>query len=493
MAPCFILKRILMVLFTGLTVSGSPVRGVVGQNVTLPCKYRVNRQSDITTMCWGRGSCPSFQCSQPILWTDGRRVTKRQSSRYQLEGNLAQGDVSLTIVNVAEADGGVYCCRVEIPGWFNDQRKNLEVAIETVAATVTQVSSSVTPRWLSISSSEAPQAFAVSTSVHLLEPESRGTGMYIRIGVILSLLVLLVFSLLIFTSLTLDNLKGICTIHRSWGIWPVCRGRRAVITMAPYFISEWILMVLFTGLTVSGSPVRGVVGQNVTLPCKYRVNRQSDITTMCWGRGSCPSFQCSQPILWTDGRRVTKRQSSRYQLEGNLAQGDVSLTIVNVAEADGGVYCCRVEIPGWFNDQQKNLEVAIETARTSTAGPHTYTSEHTSAAANASDTPSTVAPQWPLVFSSEAPQDASITMSTSIHQLMEPESMGAGMHVGISIFVVLLVILVLALILSKRYFHNRQKLKTLASSVSFSNPEHGGFQSTLEAGVHAEENIYTMD
>ncbi|CAM5132145.1 unnamed protein product [Eretmochelys imbricata] len=206
MAPCFILKRILMVLFTGLTVSGSPVRGVVGQNVTLPCKYRVNRQSDITTMCWGRGSCPSFQCSQPILWTDGRRVTKRQSSRYQLEGNLAQGDVSLTIVNVAEADGGVYCCRVEIPGWFNDQRKNLEVAIETVAATVTQVSSSVTPRWLSISSSEAPQAFAVSTSVHLLEPESRGTGMYIRIGVILSLLVLLVFSLLIFT---------------------LCRGRRA--------------------------------------------------------------------------------------------------------------------------------------------------------------------------------------------------------------------------------------------------------------------------
>ncbi|XP_043376653.1 hepatitis A virus cellular receptor 1 homolog isoform X6 [Chelonia mydas] len=207
--------------------------------------------------------------------------------------------------------------------------------------------------------------------------------------------------------------------------------------MVPYFISEWILMVLFTGLTVSGSPVRGVVGQNVTLPCKYRVNRPSDITTMCWGRGSCPSFQCSQPILWTDGWRVTKRQSSRYQLEGNLTRGDVSLTIVNVAEADGGVYCCRVEIPGWFNDQQKNLEVAIETA-----------------AANASDTPSTVAPQWPLVFSSEAPQDASITTSTSIHQLMEPESMGAGMHVGISIFVVLLVILVLALILSKTQSHS---------------------------------------
>ncbi|XP_026515254.1 hepatitis A virus cellular receptor 2 isoform X1 [Terrapene carolina triunguis] len=264
--------------------------------------------------------------------------------------------------------------------------------------------------------------------------------------------------------------------------------------MAPYFILQWILMVLFTGLTVSGSPVRGVVGQNVTLPCKYRVNHQNDITTMCWGRGSCPSFQCSQTILRTDGWRVTERQSSRYRLEGNLAQGDVSLTIANAAEADGGVYCCRVEISGWFNDQRNNLEVVIETARTSTAGPHAYTPEHTSAAANASDTSSTIAPQWPLVFTSEAPEDVSIqTASTSIRQLTEPESTGAGMQVGISIFVVLLVILVLALILSKRYFPNRQKLKTLASSVSFSNAEHGGFQSTLEAGVHAEENIYTMD
>uniref|UniRef100_A0A8C0IPK9 Ig-like domain-containing protein n=1 Tax=Chelonoidis abingdonii TaxID=106734 RepID=A0A8C0IPK9_CHEAB len=130
--------------------------------------------------------------------------------------------------------------------------------------------------------------------------------------------------------------------------------------MAPYFILQWILMVLFTGLSVSGSPVRGVVGQNVTLPCKYPVNHQNDITTMCWGRGSCPSSQCSQTILRTDGQRVTERQSSRYRLEGNLAQGDVSLTIVNAAEADGGMYCCRVEIPGWFNDQLINLEVVIK-------------------------------------------------------------------------------------------------------------------------------------
>nr|XP_025034852.1 hepatitis A virus cellular receptor 1 homolog [Pelodiscus sinensis] len=130
--------------------------------------------------------------------------------------------------------------------------------------------------------------------------------------------------------------------------------------MAPCLLSEWILMVLATDLTASGSPVRGLVGQNVTLPCRYRVDRESDITSMCWGRGSCPSSTCAQPILWTDGRGVTWRQSNRYQLEGDLTRGDVSLTIVNAAEADEGLYCCRVEIPGWFNDEKSHLEVVIE-------------------------------------------------------------------------------------------------------------------------------------
>ncbi|XP_067422514.1 hepatitis A virus cellular receptor 1 homolog [Emydura macquarii macquarii] len=264
--------------------------------------------------------------------------------------------------------------------------------------------------------------------------------------------------------------------------------------MAPCFILKWILMLLFPGLAVSGSPMRRVVGQNVTLPCKYHVNNQNDITTMCWGRGQCPSSKCSQPILWTDGWRVTERLSSRYQLEGNLTQGDVSLTIVNAAEADGGVYCCRVEIPGWFNDQLNDLEVVMERARNSTAGPHTYTSEHTSAAVNASDTSSTIIARRPLDVSSEVPEGVPTqTMSTSVDELKNTESTETGMYVGISIFVVLLVILVSVLLTFKRYLHNRQKLKTLESSVSFSNTERGDIQNALEARAHAEENIYTMD
>nr|XP_025034843.1 hepatitis A virus cellular receptor 1 homolog [Pelodiscus sinensis] len=224
--------------------------------------------------------------------------------------------------------------------------------------------------------------------------------------------------------------------------------------MAPCLLSEWILMVLATGLTASGSPGRGLVGQNVTLPCRYRVDHESDITSMCWGWGSCPISQCAQPFLWTDGWRVTWRQSNRYQLGGNLTRGDVSLTIVNAAEADKGLYCCLVEIPGWFNNEKNHLEVVIERAKTSTALPHTYPSERSSVVPK-----TTVMPPWLSISGSEAPQAWNV--STSV-QPLEPESSRSGMYRN-SIVLSLLGLLILALCIFTCYFYKTQNLETVAN------------------------------
>ncbi|NWU10039.1 TIMD4 protein, partial [Cephalopterus ornatus] len=106
--------------------------------------------------------------------------------------------------------------------------------------------------------------------------------------------------------------------------------------------------------------VRGVTGQSVRLPCNYRVTRHTGISDVCWGRGSCPNSKCKNTILQTHGRTVRSRKSWRYDLQGSISTGDVSLTIRTVQEGDAGIYCCRVEIPGLFNDIKKNiwLEVA---------------------------------------------------------------------------------------------------------------------------------------
>ncbi|NXB41398.1 HAVR1 protein, partial [Eulacestoma nigropectus] len=231
--------------------------------------------------------------------------------------------------------------------------------------------------------------------------------------------------------------------------------------MLSYVCLSWVLLVLFTGPTVSESVVMGEVGQDVTVPCHYSVRDRNGITSMCWGRDRCPNSKCSRPIIWTDGWRVTEQHSSRYQLKGDLQRGDVSLTIVNAREADSGIYCCRVELPGWFNDQLINHKVVITKARISTASPHTYTSEQTSAPGSTSESSFSVTRTWPSVSASEAPKTASApcsgpsdcldvtanlqNTSVSLPSQQHPEH---GLYIGIGSSAALLLILILALFLT---------------------------------------------
>ncbi|KAM6055341.1 hepatitis A virus cellular receptor 2 isoform 1-T1 [Theristicus caerulescens] len=275
--------------------------------------------------------------------------------------------------------------------------------------------------------------------------------------------------------------------------------------MSSYFCMNWILLILFTGPTVSGSLVKGKVGQNITVPCLYNVRRKQDITSMCWGRGSCPVSKCSQPIIWTDGWRVTQQYHSRYMLKGDLSRGDVSLTIVNAEEADSGIYCCRVEISGLFNDQTSNHKVVIEKARISTASPHTYTSEQTSAHGSTSESSFTIPRMWPSVSPSEAPLTTSgpcsstancsdVTSDLQDASVSFPRQQYSenGLYIGIGLCAVLLAIFILALFLTRQYLYNTKKTGDFANFIAYWRPERAGNRSVLEDEVHAEENIYII-
>ncbi|NXY40593.1 HAVR1 protein, partial [Ceuthmochares aereus] len=218
---------------------------------------------------------------------------------------------------------------------------------------------------------------------------------------------------------------------------------------------------LSPGPSVSELLVKGKVGQNITVPCFYSVKRTQDLTSMCWGRDRCPVSKCYRTIIWTDGWKVTEQHSSRYLLKGNLHMGDVSLTIVNAEEADSGIYCCRVEIAGLFNDQTSNHKVVIEKGRFSTASPHTYTSEQTSAPGSTSISSLPITRAWSSLSASEAPQTASSPCSSTSDcshvtlklqnvsvSLPSKHSSGNGLYIGIGLCAALLVILILALFLT---------------------------------------------
>ncbi|CAB1346253.1 unnamed protein product, partial [Coregonus sp. 'balchen'] len=86
---------------------------------------------------------------------------------------------------------------------------------------------------------------------------------------------------------------------------------------------------------VFGTEISVLEGTSVTLVCRYIGAKKLDT---CWSR-TCGTFQCTDPI---------KEDQSKYKV--NAGDGTVKFTILNIQPVDSGSYCCRVEIPGWFND-----------------------------------------------------------------------------------------------------------------------------------------------
>ncbi|XP_076149152.1 hepatitis A virus cellular receptor 1 homolog isoform X2 [Alosa pseudoharengus] len=127
--------------------------------------------------------------------------------------------------------------------------------------------------------------------------------------------------------------------------------------MSCFFLTCCIVLLMFFG--VQCITIVGLVGETVTLSCKYKTKTHYT-TSICWGRGKVPWTKCSETLLSTDDEgRVTYRESERYQLQGRVREGDVSLSIQNVQENDSGIYGCRVELPGWFNDLKINIYLTV--------------------------------------------------------------------------------------------------------------------------------------
>ncbi|XP_013888687.1 T-cell immunoglobulin and mucin domain-containing protein 4-like [Austrofundulus limnaeus] len=116
----------------------------------------------------------------------------------------------------------------------------------------------------------------------------------------------------------------------------------------------------------------------VILPCQYDTNHHG-VAKACWVKGDLPKWgECgSNHLIFTDGHKVTSRTSNRYQLLSQMDKGDVSLTILNLTEEDGGTYSCRVAISGPFNDIKQCISLTV--VKGSTTAPPSSTEPKTTA------------------------------------------------------------------------------------------------------------------
>nr|XP_057920578.1 T-cell immunoglobulin and mucin domain-containing protein 4-like isoform X2 [Doryrhamphus excisus] len=113
-----------------------------GANVTLDCYYEP--EAEPRTVCWGRSVTDDWEdCKDEMIRTDGKMMVSRSSERYHFAGNIAEGDMSVTIMDVKEDDFGLYFCV------SRTQKTMLELEVAapppTMAATPSAVTVNATP------------------------------------------------------------------------------------------------------------------------------------------------------------------------------------------------------------------------------------------------------------------------------------------------------------------------------------------------------------
>lgn len=123
----------------------------------------------------------------------------------------------------------------------------------------------------------------------------------------------------------------------------------------------YLLLSLSASLGVSAVNIEATVGEDFTLTCTYDAGHYGKLS-VCWGRGSLPTRGCAGEVIRSDGTSVVSKLSERYMLLGDIGAGDVSLTVKQVQESDSGLYGCRVDIPGWFNDQKHHINLSVKPA-----------------------------------------------------------------------------------------------------------------------------------
>ncbi|XP_065731366.1 hepatitis A virus cellular receptor 1 [Phocoena phocoena] len=259
--------------------------------------------------------------------------------------------------------------------------------------------------------------------------------------------------------------------------------------MHPWVAILGLILLLTDGVT-SYPRVTGVEGQSVRLPCTYG----GEVTSMCWGQGACPLTHCGSDIIWTNGYSVTFQKDKRYKLNGNIGEGDVSLTIENATQADSGLYCCRVEKRGWFNDIKITLDLSIKpVASLSSTTQRAETQPTTQQETNITGSPSHSCSTDGYGTVTQSPDALWHNNQTFVTLAQDPwMSTNEGVYIGVCVAALVSLLTFLVFMISKRYFCLSSKVELLRV-IPLRDSHIGALKNAALKPVRAEDNIYIID
>ncbi|XP_072526073.1 butyrophilin subfamily 2 member A1-like [Salminus brasiliensis] len=113
-------------------------------------------------------------------------------------------------------------------------------------------------------------------------------------------------------------------------------------------------------VVVPETPVKGMLGASVSLPCTLSNNLDVRTFEVRWYR---PSMY-SRPALLYNNEKIEESPTDeqyrgRVSLVGALEKGEVSLKLDNLKLADSGVYMCHVSSEKWYDKGNMSLEIQV--------------------------------------------------------------------------------------------------------------------------------------
>ncbi|KAM9728999.1 hepatitis A virus cellular receptor 1 homolog [Menidia menidia] len=247
--------------------------------------------------------------------------------------------------------------------------------------------------------------------------------------------------------------------------------------------------VLAALLLLSGVawPFKVPEGGVASLSCQYSVQRFG-LSRVCWGR-SCGTFWCSGILVQTDETGVVSKAEERFRLVGDVLGGNLDLEILEVRRSDGGTYCCRVDVDGFFNDKKVVMNLRVVKA----AGPSRpdLTSALTTQRVPETSTAGTTTVNWRNLLSSqlEILRNASLRTSDSVEEARPAVSLQINAPVlSLSLCLLLSAAAAVTALALKRGIH-RGTLK----SNCFSSEELPHIIYEIRMRRPVQENIYTLD
>ncbi|XP_016519007.1 T-cell immunoglobulin and mucin domain-containing protein 4 isoform X1 [Poecilia formosa] len=270
------------------------------------------------------------------------------------------------------------------------------------------------------------------------------------------------------------------------------------------------LFILSGGPLMSVSCFKVTEGGVASLSCQYSVKRFG-LSRVCWGRG-CGTFWCNNILVQTDENGAISQVDDRYQLTGDILDGQMDLDILNVRRTDSGPYCCRVDVDGLFNDKKMimNLRVvkagffnpanSVFLSAPSTNPPQTTTTtvmttdRVTEARATEVSTELTTTVNWKTLLSSQLDllrRNSTLLRSDAITVEDPLPSLSLQINapvLSLSLSILLLIAAVFLFLAFKRGIY-RGSLKT--GCLSSDEPPHIIYEIRMRRPV--QENIYTLD